>query len=230
MFENNSVKYVPSVPKIVDPEPITCIIEPSEDEGGLYLGNLEAANNIDLLRKMKIRAVLTASQETAIKYQEHVVHFHEIIMAHDKADYDIIQHFEQAYEFIDRHRKYTNVFVHCFAGISRSASMVIAYLMKKYNLSFEKALWNVKAKRRQVQPNVGFIRQLQKYENVLKNQAISTAPSRIQYQQQQFPQYGFIQQQIQQPIQQSIMTPFIQQSVQQPWNQSQRYDELVQYY
>ena len=39
-----------------------------EEEGGLYLGNLEAANNVDLLRKLKIRAVLTASQETAVKY------------------------------------------------------------------------------------------------------------------------------------------------------------------
>lgn len=58
------------------------------------MGNLEGASNLDLLRKLKIRAVLTASQETAIRYNEELIHFHEIIQAHDKADYDIVQHFE----------------------------------------------------------------------------------------------------------------------------------------
>jgi dual specificity phosphatase 12 len=126
---------------------------------GLYIGNYEAASNVELLRKYKIRAVLTASIETGLKYAEEVIHFHEvssaflldcfeIIQAHDKENYDIIQHFEKAYDFIDRHRKYTSVLVHCFAGISRSASLIIAYLMKKYNLSFEKALWKLKSKRR----------------------------------------------------------------------------------
>lgn len=70
-------------------------------------------------------------------------------MAHDRENYDIIQHFEKAFEFIDRNRKYTNVLVHCFLGISRSVSLVTAYLMKKYNLNFEKALWKIKSKRRQ---------------------------------------------------------------------------------
>ncbi|KAM3139757.1 hypothetical protein pb186bvf_008215 [Paramecium bursaria] len=185
MQNGSSIKYVSSVPTLVDPEPITCIIEPTDEEGGLYLGNYEGANNLDLIRKLKIRAVLTASQETAIKYQEEMVHFHEIIQAHDKEDYDIVQHFEQAFEFIDRYRKFTSVLVHCFAGISRSASLVTAYLMKKYNISFEKALWKLKAKRRQVHPNVGFVRQLQKYEKILKNPPQQQIP-------QQMPQQRFM--------------------------------------
>jgi len=54
------------------------------------LGNLEGASNIDVLRRLRIRAVLTASQETAVKYAEETIHFHEVIQAHDKEDYDII--------------------------------------------------------------------------------------------------------------------------------------------
>ncbi|KAM3553572.1 hypothetical protein ARSEF4850_006855, partial [Beauveria asiatica] len=41
-----------------------------------------------------------------------------------------------------------NVLVHCRAGISRSATIVIAYLMRKYGLSADEALAEVKAKRR----------------------------------------------------------------------------------
>jgi protein-tyrosine phosphatase len=51
------------------------------------------------------------------------------------------------------HRKITSVLVHCYAGVSRSASVCIAYLMKKFNWSLEKSLWFIKSKRRFVNPN-----------------------------------------------------------------------------
>jgi len=41
------------------------------------------------------------------------------------------------------------------------------YLMRKYGLNLEKALWKSKSKRRQVNPNVGFIKQLVEYEKSL---------------------------------------------------------------
>lgn len=52
--------------------------------------------------------------------------------AHDRDFYDITEHFETAINFIDKHRAYTSVLVHCYAGVSRSASCVIAYFMKIY--------------------------------------------------------------------------------------------------
>ena len=51
----------------------------AEELGGIYIGGYEAASNLDILKKFKIRAVLTASIETGITYSEEVVHFHEII-------------------------------------------------------------------------------------------------------------------------------------------------------
>ncbi len=49
---------------------------------------------------------------------------------------NISQFFGSCFEFISKNIKYGNVFVHCVAGVSRSATIVIAYLMriKKYNL------------------------------------------------------------------------------------------------
>lgn len=63
---------------------------------------------------------------------------HLILPAEDIPSFDISKHFDTGISFIDRHRKHTNVLVHCHAGtrpryegISRSSTMVIAYLMKK---------------------------------------------------------------------------------------------------
>lgn len=50
--------------------------------------------------------------------------------------------------------------VHCYYGVSRSATIVIAYIMKKYRLKYDRAFERVKAKRILTQPNPGFIQQL----------------------------------------------------------------------
>ena len=59
----------------------------------------------------------------------------KIILAKDNLDYPIDKHFDEAYEFIEHMRENNkNVLVHCHAGISRSATLVCAYLMKKRGL------------------------------------------------------------------------------------------------
>lgn len=52
-------------------------------------------------------------------------------------------------------------------GVSRSASTVIAYAMKEYGWSLEKAYNFVKQKRSITRPNAGFMRQLAEYEGIL---------------------------------------------------------------
>jgi atypical dual specificity phosphatase len=54
-----------------------------------------------------------------------------------------------------------NVLVHCFAGKSRSASVIIGYLMKYHNMRFEEAYTYVKHIRPSIDPNIGFYCQLQ---------------------------------------------------------------------
>ncbi len=48
--------------------------------------------------------------------------------------------FKPVYEFIENTRKKTNVLVHCAAGISRCSTLLIAYMMQKYNISFDECL------------------------------------------------------------------------------------------
>jgi protein-tyrosine phosphatase len=54
------------------------------------------------------------------------------------------------------------IIVHCMAGISRSVSLVLSYLMYKYKMSYEKALATVRKNRPIANPNEGFMRQLRK--------------------------------------------------------------------
>ncbi|XP_061389998.1 DC-STAMP domain-containing protein 2-like [Musca vetustissima] len=68
---------------------------------------------------------------------------------------------DKAFNFIDKALNNGGcVLIHCNAGVSRSASVVIAYLMKYKNMDFEIAHGYVKTRRECIQPNAGFLKQL----------------------------------------------------------------------
>ena len=123
--------------------------------GGLYIGDIFAAKDEELLKKHKISAVLTVAP-TDLKYVNSFVKNHLVINAQDEVTYKMRPHFENCFKFITENRKYTNVLVHCLAGISRSATIVIAYLMKRRKLTLNQAYNKVKRHREEVNPNTGF--------------------------------------------------------------------------
>ncbi len=57
-----------------------------------------------------------------------------------------------------------NVIVHCAAGMSRSPTLVLAYLMIENKWRFEEAYNHIKSKRPHISPNIGFIKQLKQLE------------------------------------------------------------------
>jgi predicted protein tyrosine phosphatase len=60
-----------------------------------------------------------------------------------------------------------NVLVHCSAGISRSPTLVLAYLMKKNHWTLDQAFEKMRKLRQIVDPNVSFIIQLREWEKNL---------------------------------------------------------------
>ena len=79
-------------------------------------------------------------------------------------------YFTIANEFIENQlQKGNKVLVHCHAGISRSATIVIMYLMVKYKLTLEKAYKYVKSRRSIVRPNSGFYAELLRLDKFLNN-------------------------------------------------------------
>lgn len=63
---------------------------------------------------------------------------------------------------------YNKVLVHCQCGISRSATMVIAYLMKMFQMSYDESLTYVTYCRPIISPNLGFRTQLKSWEKSIK--------------------------------------------------------------
>ncbi|KAK7056286.1 hypothetical protein VNI00_002839 [Paramarasmius palmivorus] len=84
----------------------------------------------------------------------------------DRADVDILAHLEHTTDFIKKaieENADNKVLVHCFQGISRSATVVCAYLVATAGLRAIDSIAFVKSKRRVVSPNVGFRQQLEMY-------------------------------------------------------------------
>ncbi|CAK67428.1 unnamed protein product (macronuclear) [Paramecium tetraurelia] len=150
-------------------EDMTCIIDCGYI-GSLFLGNIESATDLAQLKKNRITAILSIcvskipfTVSSQMKQYEHII-------LEDSENENIYRYFNSSFEFIDKGRQSGNVLVHCMAGISRSAALVAAYLMRKHNMSSKEALQQLERKRWQVYPNDGFIKQLLLYEKELNQQ------------------------------------------------------------
>ncbi|KAL4439104.1 hypothetical protein ABPG74_008879 [Tetrahymena malaccensis] len=149
---------------------------PNQIVPNLYLGSVGAALSKDVLVELNIKYVLTAMEEFKHPFQDIITEY-KIIRIKDSKNENIINYFEESNEFIHKAiSNNQNVLVHCFAGISRSTSLVLAYLMKYQNKTLDEALNITKQARPVIQPNQNFLAQLKKYEELQKKENIEQQP------------------------------------------------------
>jgi protein-tyrosine phosphatase len=90
---------------------------------------------------------------------------------------DLAAHFEKCLQFIrGAVRSGGSVLVHCAMGVSRSATIVTAFVMWWLRLPFEPALKFVQKCRPFACPNDGFRRQLQEFQKTIEAPATHVMP------------------------------------------------------
>lgn len=137
--------------------------DPAEIRDYIYLGSARAASDEVSLRELGISHIINAAVELPNELEPHFTYLR--LDLDDDQKVNIIDAIDDCYNFIERCRNDGGkVLVHCQAGISRSATIVIAHLMKKEDMSLRDAFFDVKSRRSQIGPNIGFFRQLTEFE------------------------------------------------------------------
>ncbi|KAK6602045.1 hypothetical protein ACHAP3_001563 [Botrytis cinerea] len=160
-----------------EPEWIKCMDGslPSRVTDYMYLGNLGHANNPDLLRRLGIKQILSVGETATWKDGEMNKWGKDNVMViqrvQDNGVDPLTDEFGRCLDFIERGKlNKTATLVHCRVGVSRSATICIAEVMRTMHLSFPRAYCFVRARRLNViiQPHLRFSYELLKWEEKLK--------------------------------------------------------------
>ncbi|XP_069687250.1 serine/threonine/tyrosine-interacting protein-like isoform X2 [Periplaneta americana] len=168
----------PKIPQVQDSEEWTYTMRRTMQEivPGLFLGPYSAAmkSKLDLLKHHGITHIVCVRQDI----EAHFIRpnfpdkFKYLILdIADTVTENIIQHFPKVRQFVDESvTSGGKTLIHGNAGISRSAALVLAYIMEKYGLSCKDAFALVQQRRFCINPNEGFMAQLTEFEPIYKAQ------------------------------------------------------------
>jgi hypothetical protein len=139
---------------------------------GLYLGGVQSTWNDYVYKYFNITAVFTIGRDLEPLILTDMIHKEYIIDDIDgaKMNFTILDEIHNCLQ------KGNRCLVHCFAGVSRSTTIVIAYLMKYKQMRLGEAYDLVKLRREQIYPNDGFWKQL-----ILLDQHIFPEAEKIDY-------------------------------------------------
>ncbi|XP_056336708.1 uncharacterized protein si:ch211-121a2.2 [Danio aesculapii] len=136
----------------------------------IYIGNEETALDRAMLKTMGITHILKAAateEDLHGNITPRDEHYQGMDMTYyyvpalDEDMFDISEYFFPAAEFINKalSNPENKVLIHCFQGVSRSATLFLAYLMIQHDIMVENAIDHVTGVR-WIRPNMGFLKQL----------------------------------------------------------------------
>lgn len=135
-----------------------CVSEIVKDQ--LYIGNLSAGLSVEQRDQLSITHIVSVCPDYPSTGPRHLT-----IPVQDSELDNLLIHLPEACRFIQNALEQGGrVLLHCVMGISRSTTVLAAYLMKTRNMSPSDAINFIKQRRPQAQPNYGFTKQLDIFE------------------------------------------------------------------
>lgn len=128
----------------------------------VYLGSSFNASNNDLLNNLKIKRIVNISYDIPNYYEDYIEYYY-FKMKDDGIDEYTKKDLDNIIEYIKKNND--NVLIHCMMGRSRSATVVLYYLIKEHNMNLDDALKYILSKRYVVNPSLKFIENI---KNILK--------------------------------------------------------------
>lgn len=129
---------------------------------GLILASQDVAQDLNILKSNKITHILNLAYGQPNHFPNHFIY--KKINIRDDPEENIKLYFDECFHFIEEGLHSGCILVHCNAGISRAATIIIGYLIKFHKMKFQEAFQFVKKVRPSIRPNNGFIKQLKEYE------------------------------------------------------------------
>lgn len=137
----------------------------------IWLGNFIESSNKDFIVNNNIKVIINCSKDLPFFFSEKEVPYrYRIPVNDDKQEeslYDMYLYLPNIVNIIKKHIDNNhNIYIHCHAGMQRSACVVCAYLMSYHNMNFEESYNYLKLRRSIVfTPNVNFKKSLLSYYN-----------------------------------------------------------------
>ena len=164
-MSENDTKDIPKLEDLITQDESSKLNDIDKITDKIYLGDDEGALKIDIFKAEKINNVLSIT-DSPPNYPEELNINHKTINLKDCLSVNIIPFLKECIDFIENSDK---IYIHCSCGISRSPTVVIAYLMWKTQSSFIQVCNFVQKRRPCIEPSIVFIKQLKKFEKILKN-------------------------------------------------------------
>ncbi|XP_071491247.1 dual specificity protein phosphatase 19-like [Diadema antillarum] len=138
----------------------------------LFMSSCDPAYNLEILKQHGITHILNVASLNNV-FPDHFTYKNLPIW--DLPEVKITKFFKYAFEFINKARSEGGcVLVHCNAGVSRSTTIVVAYILADEHVRMSKTLEEIRERRPFVRPNDGFMKQLEDYEaSILAEEAAS---------------------------------------------------------
>ena len=134
----------------------------------LYLSNYKAASNILELEKNNIKYIINCSGDICENICNYINYLTLNLKDNTKENIECV--FYKCIDFINQCKKENKkILIHCLQGISRSATITIAYLIYNNKMNVDKAFNFIQKKRKIINPNLNFFLQLELFYKRLNN-------------------------------------------------------------